>query len=116
MAGNIIPAIATTNAIVAGVQVLQAFKLLRGDTLVAVLPSDLTEAQKYVILIIVGETTHSNNCVSVMENNRRGDRITELCIQNAQKLTFRFECTDSIETSTATNMSSVDCFDLLDFI
>lgn len=31
MAGNIIPAIATTNAIVAGVCVLQSFKVLKGD-------------------------------------------------------------------------------------
>jgi ubiquitin-like 1-activating enzyme E1 B len=31
MAGNIIPAIATTNAIVAGLCVLQSFKILRGD-------------------------------------------------------------------------------------
>jgi ubiquitin-like 1-activating enzyme E1 B len=31
MAGNIIPAIATTNAIVAGLSVLQSFKVLKGD-------------------------------------------------------------------------------------
>jgi ubiquitin-like 1-activating enzyme E1 B len=31
MAGNIIPAIATTNAIVAGLCVLQSFKVLRGE-------------------------------------------------------------------------------------
>ena len=31
MAGNIIPAIATTNAIVAGLCVLQSFKILKGD-------------------------------------------------------------------------------------
>jgi ubiquitin-like 1-activating enzyme E1 B len=31
MAGNIIPAIATTNAIVAGMCVLQSFKVLKGD-------------------------------------------------------------------------------------
>jgi ubiquitin-like 1-activating enzyme E1 B len=31
MAGNIIPAIATTNAIVAGLCVLQSFKVIRGD-------------------------------------------------------------------------------------
>ena len=43
MAGNIIPAIATTNAIVAGVQVLQAFRILKGQTLVSSLPSDLSD-------------------------------------------------------------------------
>jgi ThiF family len=48
MAGNIIPAIATTNAIVAGVQVLQAFKILKGDKLVAIMPSDLSEEERYV--------------------------------------------------------------------
>lgn len=31
MAGNIIPAIATTNAIVAGLCVLQSYKVLRGE-------------------------------------------------------------------------------------
>lgn len=31
MAGNIIPAIATTNAIVAGLCVLESYKVLRGD-------------------------------------------------------------------------------------
>ena len=31
MAGNIIPAIATANAMTAGLCVLQAFKVLRGD-------------------------------------------------------------------------------------
>ncbi len=30
MAGNIIPAIATTNAIVAGIQVLEAIKIIKG--------------------------------------------------------------------------------------
>lgn len=35
MAGNIIPAIATTNAIVAGVCILQAYKVLRGDIMQA---------------------------------------------------------------------------------
>lgn len=31
MAGNIIPAIATTNAVIAGLIVLEALKVLRGD-------------------------------------------------------------------------------------
>ena|ERR1700716_1033429 len=42
MAGNIIPAIATTNAIVAGLCVLQSFKVLRGDF------SSTKEVSKYV--------------------------------------------------------------------
>lgn len=42
MAGNIIPAIATTNAIVAGLCVLQSFKVLRGDF------SSTKEVSKYL--------------------------------------------------------------------
>jgi ubiquitin-like 1-activating enzyme E1 B len=42
MAGNIIPAIATTNAIVAGLCVLQSFKVLRGDF------SSTKEVRKYL--------------------------------------------------------------------
>jgi ubiquitin-like 1-activating enzyme E1 B len=45
MAGNIIPAIATTNAIVAGLCVLQSFKVLRGDF------SSTKEVSKYVFSI-----------------------------------------------------------------
>lgn len=35
IAGNIVPAIATTNAIVAGLEVLEAIKILRGDDIIA---------------------------------------------------------------------------------
>jgi ubiquitin-like 1-activating enzyme E1 B len=33
MAGNIIPAIATTNAVIAGIVVMQAYKILNGQLL-----------------------------------------------------------------------------------
>ena len=55
MAGNIIPAIATTNAIVAGLCVLQSFKVLRGDysSTKEVIPTTLVEGIIVMTLLTV---------------------------------------------------------------
>jgi ubiquitin-like 1-activating enzyme E1 B len=54
MAGNIIPAIATTNAIVAGLCILQSFKVLRGDYAGTKEVSDASIFQASMHLTLIG--------------------------------------------------------------
>lgn len=54
MAGNIIPAIATTNAIVAGLCVLQSFKVLRGDYTSTKEVGHTTSRREVIVLTSLG--------------------------------------------------------------
>jgi ubiquitin-like 1-activating enzyme E1 B len=47
MAGNIIPAIATTNAVIAGIVVMQAYKILDGQL------AQTKRVRKSVLVIVV---------------------------------------------------------------
>ena len=49
MAGNIIPAIATTNAVIAGIVVMQAYKILNGQLAQTKRVSERTEMGNFIL-------------------------------------------------------------------